>query len=267
MRIFHCRPGTKFAGDHKIFENKEECLKEIPNAKIWRWAIDDMLPAEIGDWVQAEDGYVVQILDRYMMTNKKTQLTTFAYRFPMCTQGVSERKDGTYRYPQFYAQFTTGSKGSFSQRPRSFRSNEYSKIRFAALIIAGVPPTLALKQSSNDFRFKTQHQIESKIRRLLMDPLVQNEMKKNVEAFKDKLKGNITMDQIVERITSHWKHVKSGSAQELKAIHFMLEVHDIEVVDEKTGKKKLLNRKSEEEIDEAEVIEEETSAPPLGKED
>ncbi len=265
MREFLCRPNTKHAGIHNIYDSVEEFRKYFPETKLYKWSEGNCLESEPGDWVQAEDGFIVQILERYTATNKVSHRPTYAFRFPMGTFGVYVRMDGTIRFPLFYAQFTNGNKTSLSGLSSSYRSNDYAKVRFAAMILAGMDPRQALRVNFQAARrFLTQHQIETKIIRLFMDEVVRKEIRKSVEAFKDDIKQRISMADIIEKITKHWNNVKPGSSQELAAINFMMEIHDVLVVDEVTRRKKVINKGD---IEEAQFKEDNEPAPQLGQSD
>jgi len=262
LREFVAREGSKYAGIHKVYESREEFRKENPIAKLYKWNTEEYMAIETGDWTEAEDGLIVQLLYRYNI-NRLERLQTIVFRFPQGSFGVYHRMDGTWRYPQFYAMFTNGHKGSLSHS--SNRQSDFDKIRFAAMVMAGMDARQAYRSvfQSNGRRFLTAGQLNSKVVRLFMDPIVQKEIKQHVVAFKDNVKGDITLKDVVDKIKSHWGSVKPGSAQEMKAIEFMMEIHDVVAVDESTGRKKIINRGDN--IEDAEFTEE--SAPRLGPSD
>ena len=62
MREYRIRYGN-FKGSHPVYESVAEFKKSNPDISIRRWAIDMKYKAiETGDWIEAEDGYVVQVL-------------------------------------------------------------------------------------------------------------------------------------------------------------------------------------------------------------
>jgi hypothetical protein len=136
MREYTVREGSMYSGTHTIYENEVEFRSNTsnPDIKLHRWATDDFKDYQVGDYVQAEDGYLVQLLALKEMKSKKQRKgRTVFIRFPMGTFAVYEKADGTVHYPRFYAQFTTGDKGSASGRSRSnfTGSKDEAKRRFA----------------------------------------------------------------------------------------------------------------------------------------
>lgn len=262
MRELVLREGTKYGGIHFVFESREEFRKKYPEAKLWKWNTVEALESEVGDWFEAEDGFIVQLLQKYDIIRQGITATR-CFRFPQGTWGVHRKVNGEYKFPNFYAYFTCGDKSSLSHRPPVHRVADYVKIRFAAMVMAGMDVRQAYRTNfqTDGRRFLTQHQLDSKIVRLFMDPVVQKEIKQHVAAFKDDVKNDITLRDVVDKIKSHWTNVKPGSAQELRAIEFMMEVHDVVAVDESTGRKKIINR-GDRDIQDAEFTEE--SAPRLG---
>jgi hypothetical protein len=77
MREYTLRGSSIYAGVHYIYENEDEFRSKIdsPNVKLYRWAIDDFRNYEVGDYVVAEDGYVVQILAIKEMKTKKDRIS------------------------------------------------------------------------------------------------------------------------------------------------------------------------------------------------
>lgn len=268
MRYFYCRPGTKYEGEHKIYDNKAEFEKHEPQAKLYRWARDSTIVTEMvtGEWVEAEDGYIVQLLARGYVKSRNGYSVTETFRFPMGTFGVARRKDGTFKFPHFYAQFTNGDKSSLSGKTRSSRMGDFPKVRFAAMVCGGMAPHMAFRSNFQEGkRFLTQFQIEKKILRLFMDPVVRDEINRHVIAFKDKIKDQITLDMIVERIIQHWNNVKPGTKQDQNAIEMLMEIHDVMVIDDTTKRKKIINKVDD--ADEAEYRIENNPAPELGMSD
>ena len=263
MREYLLRGKSKYEGVHIIYDTIEEFHRLMPIAVVWKWAIDDLInQGDIGDWIQAEDGYIVQLLNRYPIKKKDKPITTYAFRFPMGTFGASIRVDGSVKYPQFYAQFTTADKNSMSGKSRALRSNDINKVRFAMMVLAGMDPRKAYRAAFDNRRFLTMAQIDHKIMRLFMDEIVRDEIKQSVVAFKDDIKKKIPMSKVIEKIVSHWDGVKSGSSEEQKAIEFMMEIHDVVIVDGSTGKRKITNKI--EDAEEAELIDSQNPAPRLG---
>lgn len=263
MREFYLRPGTKYAGIHNVYEGYEEFRKHEPVAKLHKWARDDVRQAQIGDWVEAEDGLIVQLLQKYQVPKnpEPDRPVVTAFRFPMGTFGARQRKDGTTKYPQFYAQFVKADKGTMANSSRSTRSRDYNKVKFAALISAGMDARKAIRIAFPECRgFLTQHQIETKILRLLMDEVVRGELSEHAKEFKDEAQKLIPLERLLDEIKEYFDNVKKGTAEHKKAIEFGMEMHDVLVKDE-SGKRRIAKKRINE-LPEAEQIEE--SAPLLG---
>ena len=257
MREYLVRKG-KYKGLHIIYENADEFMKATGNPKPRRWAVDDITQSVTGDWIQAEDGYVTQILYYFQFKDKRT----WVFRFPMGSFAAWRGKTGITKYRQFYAMFSVPNKGTLSQVNYSTsRMKDITKLRFATLVIAGMPLRDALVIANPIYKHTLNiYQAESKIRRLLMDEVVQAEIKRHVEAFKDDVKEVITLKDIVDRIKRHWDNVQKGSAQELKAIEFAMQIHDAITPDER-GRGKRINNIGD--TEEAKFTEE--AAPLLGE--
>ncbi len=177
MREYTIREGSMYSGVHIIYENEIEFHSNNPNSnvKLYKWAVDDFREYQVGDYVIAEDGYIVQILAiREMKTKKQRKGKTVFIRFPMGTFAVYEKVDGSVHYPRFYAQFTSGDKASASGRSRSnfTGSKDEAKKRFANLIFNGIDSRTAYRLAFSYKRIITNSQIDKKITNMLKDEIV-----------------------------------------------------------------------------------------------
>jgi hypothetical protein len=264
LRRFVCRPGGKYAGEHKVYDSIEEFKKHQPQSKLYRWNTQEFMNIETGDWLEAEDGFIVQLLSRRVMMSKDSVTKRDIFRFPQGTFAVHQLKSGIYKFAVFYAQFTNGDKSSISGKQYTAREADFPKIRFAAMVCAGMSPHMAFRNVFQPGkRFLTRQQIEKKILRLFMDPVVRKEIESNMLAFKDKIKHDIKLEDVINKIKSHWQSVKPGSAQEMSAIEFMMEIHEVLVIDETSKRRKVINKMDD--AEEAEILAEGIPAPLLGE--
>ena len=59
MREYTVREGSMYSGTHFIYENEEEFQSKVSvsGVKLNKWAIDDFRKYQVGDYIEAEDGY------------------------------------------------------------------------------------------------------------------------------------------------------------------------------------------------------------------
>jgi hypothetical protein len=232
VREYKIREGSMYSGIHTIYENESDFRINVsnPDTKLFRWAESDFNNYGIGDYVVAEDGFVVQILGiREMKTKKERKGRTVFIRFPMGTFAVYEKADGTVYYPRFYAQFTTGDKGSASGRSRNnFTGNvDEAKKRFAHLLFKGFDKREAFRIAFAYYKFLTPSQIEGKITKLLKDEMVLTELKRLLEPQKKKLQTMFSDDIMLNHIDQLLSNCRKGTAEHRKNIELVLSLRGI----------------------------------------
>ncbi len=232
MREYTIREESMYSGIHLLYENEKEFRSSLPhtNVKLHTWAVDDYREYTVGDYIQAEDGYIVQILViKEMKSKKQRKGRTVFIRFPMGTFAVYEKADGTVNYPRFYAQFTTGDKGSAGGRSRSnfTGSKDEAKRRFANMIFQGFDKRNAFRIAFDYYRIITPSQIEGKITKLLQDKLVLSELRKLMDPQQVILKKEFPDDMLLSHIKELLKYCKKGSPQHRKSIEFILALRGI----------------------------------------
>jgi len=221
-----------YNGIHLIYENEKEFRSSVPNSnvKLHKWAVDDFKDFQVGDYVIAEDGYIVQILAiKEMKSKKERKGRTVFIRFPMGTFAVYQRVDGTVHYPRFYAQFTTGDKGSAGGRSRSnfTGSKDESKIRFAYLIVEGFDHRDAFRAAFGYYRLLTPSQIEKKITKLFNDKIVIDELRELLEPYNENLKSKFPDKMLLDHLKDLLDKCKKGSAQHRENIMFILRLRGV----------------------------------------
>jgi len=222
MREYLLRNTNNFAGIHYIYENQDECLANNPGIKkIWRWSIDDVDKMKINDWVQAEDGYVVQILYIRLLTNKDGFNTKFV-RFPMGSFACYRKKDGNIRYPRFYAQYTNAQKNAASARTN--KPKLFEKTMFVKGLLAGMDSIEAFKLAFHPKEFLTIHQIKRKVMNLMEDEEVQKQFQEALEDFKGNIEKTFGNERLLQEINDLLDKSDKGSAAHRGNIKFVMEL-------------------------------------------
>jgi len=232
MREYVIREGSMYAGIHNVYENTDECRSVLnnPDVNIHKWAVDDYKQYQVGDYVQAEDGYVVQILViREMKSKKQRQGRTVFIRFPMGTFAVYEKADGTVNYPRFYAMFTAGDKASAGGRSRSnFTGNaDEAKKRFATLIAEGFDHKDAFRTAFGYYRILTPSQIEKKITKLFNDKVVIQELRELIKPYNDNIKNKFPDKLLLGHLSDLLSKCKKGSLQHRENLRFIMALRGI----------------------------------------
>jgi hypothetical protein len=232
MREYLIREGSMYAGTHNVYENPDECRAALKNPKIniHKWSLDDYKKFQVGDYVQAEDGYIVQILGiREMVSKKQKKGRTVFIRFPMGTFAVSEKVDGKVKYPRFYAMFTAGDKASAGGRSRSnFTGNaDEAKKRFANLIVEGFEHKDAFRAAFGYYRILTPSQIEKKITKLFKDEVVIQELRELIQPYNESIKKTFSDNLLLKHLSELLSKCKKGSAQHRENIRFILTLRGI----------------------------------------
>jgi hypothetical protein len=145
MRIFTINSG-KFAGDHKIFESIEEAKAHGIDNIIMKW-----WEGEQGDWVKANDGYVLQILHKRKLINPryKNGQYTIAFRFCNGSFPVYVNSKG-YIDPKytinFYGAVSKRQPNSMSLGGRKNRTGAKERY-WLTLVMAGLNPYKAYRKA------------------------------------------------------------------------------------------------------------------------
>lgn len=229
MRNYRLR-GGKYEGIHIIYDSREEFLKHHPDTPIKPWTELPYDGYETGDWVEAEDGYIIQILKAVTFINKMNRETRFV-RVPMGTFTICRLVNGTFRYSRMYAQFTVPDKSSGSK----IRSGERcatdlvveAKKRFGMMVAAGTYVKKAFLIAFPQRGMLTTSQIAKKVTKLFGDPIVMEQINQSLVMFKDELDEKFTNSKILEMIEEHVKNVKAGSQTEQNMIKWLMELKSL----------------------------------------
>jgi hypothetical protein len=188
MRIFSVRKG-KYQGAHKIYDTLDEAIKDGVPEIFDPWYHHKV---RAGDWVKADDGYVIQLLAKYKLKNKrhKSGQYTQVYRFCNGTFWVYFDKDGNPHPQNFYGAVANNNKSSLGNTPRLGRNLTIKKKEFLSYIEAGYDPYQAAKKA-----YRLQNRPLSSITRLINDLLDDNNVKKEMRRMASRF-----MDEVEKEI-------------------------------------------------------------------
>ena len=223
MREFHILVGM-YQGDYPIYEGIEEFHKYHPDKPFRLWGRDqNPFDFKIGDWVEALDGYIIQLLYTKKMNHARG---CYAMRFPMGTFTSFLLVSGVWKYSKLYAQFTAGDLNSLSGKSYQNRTKlqSWKKEKFAKLVAMGIQPHTAYIQA--DYPWRSKYNIMAKIGALLMDEEVVDIVKQNNMMYLDKIKEDETFsdENMVEYVKDFMKHVRRGSQVHLNSIVPLLQL-------------------------------------------
>jgi len=204
MREFHRRKKGEIILTGIIYDNKEECPYSVK-----RWAEDEIV---IGDWVIADDGFVLQCLNIKEYVNKKKYRIKL-FKFVIGTFYQLARPSKTY-YQSFYGQFT---------RPNLYRigttatSGQGRKKIFAKLFLSGIPLRKATFEAfgTNNISYGLT---------MLNDKTVKLEFKNELESFMSKLKDNFTEDRLIDELEELLSKSRKGSMAHRQNLELILQL-------------------------------------------
>lgn len=260
MRNFYIRSG-KFIGTHLIFDSIEEFQASMPGVEYKSWNSLDPREIKNMDWIEADDGYIIQCLRINVMKMKKAfPYPTWTFRFPIGMFSMRQNKSGEFKRMNFYAQFAKADKGSLSAVPRSLRSiPDLQKVKYATLITAGVPVHRAYLMAFWDRNMRPQSSqvLLRKAAMALNDDVVRTELKSQLDMFRKKLDDRFDLDRLIDEVDDLIRHSKKGSDAHRENLKFLMVLKGM--VQEK-GK---ASSRAVAEIEEAQVIAE-SNPPALG---
>lgn len=220
MRIFSVRKGN-YQGAHKIYDTYEEAIKDGVPIIYDPWYHPKV---KIGDWVKADDGYILQLLHKHRLTNKrhKSGQYTDVYRFCNGTFWVYHDKEGNQHPRNFYGAVANSNKSSLGNTPRLGRGLTIKKREFLAYLEAGYDPYQAAKKTYR-LQGRPLSAITSLISDLLDDKQIKKEMQRMAGKFMDevekeiKQKTGMTMrDYFVHQVTKLLTDSKLNTAKNFK---------------------------------------------------
>lgn len=181
MREFEVRRGN-YTGKHIIYDNIKEAMDNGIKYIVSPWYRPD---AQIGDWCVADDGYVLQLLHKNKMINKRHtsgQYTVY-YRFCTGTVYVYYGRNGKTHIKNFYGAVANSNKSALGGTPTVGRYMTNKKKYFVTLLATGLDPYSAYIKAykTNQMFTKSASYIWRQIDLLLNDPLVRKELMKELK--------------------------------------------------------------------------------------
>ena len=225
MREYRIRYGN-FAGSHWIYDHPKEFNEKIPDVGFKRWDQDiDFKSLQSGEWIEAEDGFITQLLKVYYLEDKKAiGKVRYVIKFPMANITCYDRKTKPPRIPRFLAGISFPNMnlvGGLQQL--DFKDEQ--KVMWGELILQGVKPMEAYRVAFNDKSYYTSGQWLTKLVRLMQDPKIRKLIMAYIKRFSNSLKAEFSEDDLKEKIIAHGKSVKAGSTGELAWIKFIHEIY------------------------------------------
>ena len=181
MREFEVRRGN-YTGKHIIYDGVKEAMDSGIKYIVSPWYRPD---AQIGDWCVADDGYVLQLLHKNKMINKRHtsgQYTVY-YRFCTGTVYVYYGRNGKTHIKNFYGAVANSNKSALGGTPTVGRYMTNKKKYFVTLLVTGLDPYNAYIKAykTNQMFTKSASYIWRQIDLLLSDPLVKKELMKELK--------------------------------------------------------------------------------------
>jgi hypothetical protein len=210
-------------GEYAVYDSVEEFRRYLPEAKMHRWGEGDIADYHKGDFVEALDGYVVQILHTLILKTKNPTRFTTLIKFPQGTFGVYTGIKGV-KFPNFYAQFAMMNKNRMSQRNDTDHHKEKEKKRFALMLCQKINPYEAYKMCFNQIGYKSVEVIERRIQELLTDPVVIEEIKDFMSTFTKKAQEVFTEEVIIGELKKLLEGSTPGSQNHRENLLFTLKV-------------------------------------------
>lgn len=220
MRKFRCVRG-RYEGEYAIYDSVEEFRRYCPEAVMHRWGEGNVSDYRKGDFVEALDGYVVQILHTLELPTSKYGYFTTLIKFPQGTFGVYTGAKGV-KFPNFYAQFTMMNKNRLSQSRDKDHHKEKEKKRFALMLCQKINPYEAYKICFNQIGYKSVEVIERRIQELMTDPVVIEEIRDFMSTFTQKAQETFTEEVIIGELKKLLAESAPGSQNHRENLLFVM---------------------------------------------
>jgi len=192
-----------------------EILNDTTNLKIHKWRDLDINNISVGDYIIADDDYVLRILnirqynDVYFIKLPNVQVTLRIYK-------------GKYYYSKLLGGYTglNNTRGANSKYDNN--NMEIKKKVFAELISNGLHPYNAYRTAFKNKRIMASGTLNSKILNLLKDKEVIKILKENKMELEDKIKEAFSDERMVTELMDLLARSRKGSDAHRENIKFVL---------------------------------------------
>jgi len=212
MREYICRSHGQEISKNIIYDSEDDFRKYF-DFELKRWG---NLNIKAGDWVIADDGFIVQCLKATQYQSKRHII--YYFRFPMGTFIITKCKEKLY-ISSFYAQFTKPNKS----RIGIVENSKMRKIKFATLVFAGIPIEKAYTQTFT-YGMKTAGYAFKKGIELMRDETVKLELKNQLDNFTSKLKDRFTEDALIDELEQLLSKSRKGSMAHRQNLELILQL-------------------------------------------
>jgi len=206
MRIHTIRRGNH-KGEHIIYDNPGEANSNGIDKIMAPWHRTD---TQTGDWVVSDDGYVVQVLKRYTLKNKRhiSGQYTDCFMFPQGTFTVYYGRNGYKKIKNFYAQMSSNNRTSLGNDTSSLgRYLTIRKKEFVTLMGFGYDAYTSYIKAFNVKNSNIGY-ITIQINKLLTDERVQGALMEALKPFMEKVE-----QAVIEKSKGQYKDLEDLAVQ------------------------------------------------------
>lgn len=222
MREFYIHQG-KYEGTHNIYDSIEEFKEKTNDLPFKRWQREPIEAYEIGDWVQVNDGYIVQILNI-----TQSQNGTYFVRFPMRTVAIVLYKDKVYWQKVLGQTAPINSSRASGKNYKSKKVYMAKKTAFVSYLKVGYPYWEAYKKAG----FQDKMNVKSKAKymhdlgALMLDPDVQEMLTQEAAEYVEKLRKDdyFSDENMIKLVKEFMTHVRKGSQVHLNSLVPLLQL-------------------------------------------
>ena len=196
MRQFTIRKGV-YAGEHIIYDSIEEARSE--GKRVYSpWYTNDVEP---GDWCVSDDGYVLQLLKRDKLVNKRHKSGQYTDYFRFCngTFYVYYAKGGKRSIKNFYGVASANHKSSLGNTSALGKYMTLKKKHFVTLVSQGFDPYHAYVRAYK-VNGASKNNIWIQVNKLLSDPVVKTELMEQLKPVIFKLEKQIQKETGAETL-------------------------------------------------------------------
>jgi len=212
----------RFQGVHCIYESTEEFKKKTKlNYFVWREIKLEEL--QIGNWVQTDDGYVIQILNVYQLKSLNSKATIFI-RFPNGTFAVKVSKGELYYRAKLYALTAKIDGNSISGTYRNYSRNDLRVKLFTNLFFSGIEAEKAFLIAYKPKNGMSQSMIRRKSMEALTTKSAKEEIKTYISKFNEEIESKFPLERIIKEIDDLVKYSKKGTKTHRENIELILEL-------------------------------------------